>query len=64
MSPLVRWKLALFVIGMILWMWGYRTDDSYFRVAGIVVLLVAFLLRFVGRRPRSADTRKDDAPSP
>lgn len=64
MSPMVRWKLALFVIGMILWMWGYRTDDSYFRVAGIVVLLVAFLLRFVGRRPRSTDTRKDDAPSP
>ena len=64
MSPMVRWKLALFVIGMILWMWGYRTDDSYFRVAGIVVLLVAFLLRFVGRRPRSTETRKDDAPSP
>ncbi len=64
MSPLVRWKLALFVMGLILWTWGYRTDDSYFRVAGIIVLLVAFLLRFVARRGPSREGRKDDAPSP
>ena len=61
---MVRWKLALFVIGLILWIWGYRTDDSYFRIAGIVVLLVAFLLRFVRRRAGATDTQKDDAPSP
>ena len=61
---MVRWKLALFAMGLILWTWGYRTDDSYFRIAGIVVLLVAFLLRFVRRRPPAPDTRKDDAPSP
>jgi hypothetical protein len=64
MSPIVRWKLALFVMGLILWTWGYRTDDSYFRIAGIVVLLAAFLLRFVRRGPASADTRKDDASNP
>ena len=64
MSPIVRWKLGLFVMGLILWTWGYRTDDSYFRLAGIVVLLVAFLLRFVRRRPASPDTRKDDASNP
>jgi hypothetical protein len=64
MNSLVRLKLALFVIGLILWTWGYRSDDSYFRIAGIVVLLVAFLLRFVGRRPRAPDTRKDHPPSP
>ena len=61
MSPIVRWKLALFVMGLILWTWGYRTDDSYFRIAGIVVLLVAFLLRFVRRRPAPTEARKDDA---
>ncbi|HJU68663.1 MAG TPA: hypothetical protein VJ650_10505 [Gemmatimonadaceae bacterium] len=64
MSTLVRWKLALFVMGLILWIWGYRTDDSYFRIAGIVVLLGAFLLRFVRRRPAATDPRKDDPSSP
>ncbi|HJR68378.1 MAG TPA: hypothetical protein VJ802_18250 [Gemmatimonadaceae bacterium] len=64
MNPMVRWKLALFVIGLILWAWGYRTDDSYFRVAGIVVLLIAFLLRFVRRRAPAAEARKDDVSSP
>ena len=64
MITLVRLKLALFVIGLILWTWGYRSDDSYFRIAGIVVLLVAFLLRFVGRRPRSGEPRKDPPSSP
>jgi hypothetical protein len=63
-NQLVRVKLALFVIGLILWTWGYRSDDSYFRIAGIVVLALAFLLRFVGRRPRAPDPRKDDTPSP
>lgn len=64
MNSMVRLKLALFVIGLILWMWGYRTDESYFRIAGIVVLLVAFLLRFVRRRPAATEPRKDDGPSP
>lgn len=64
MNPMVRVKLALFVIGLIVWMWGYRTDDSYFRIAGIVVLLVAFLLRFVRRAPAATETRKDDGSSP
>jgi hypothetical protein len=64
MNPMVRLKLALFVIGLILWTWGYRTDDSYFRIAGIVVLLIAFLLRFVRRRRAETEARKDDASSP
>lgn len=64
MNTLVRMKLGLFVIGLILWTWGYRSDDSYFRIAGIVVLLVAFLLRFVRRRPRSGEPGKDPPSSP
>ena len=64
MNAMVRLKLALFVIGLIVWMWGYRTDDSYFRIAGIAVLLVAFLLRFVRRSPAATEPRKDDGSSP
>jgi hypothetical protein len=64
MNTLVRIKLALVVIGLILWFWGYRTDDSYFRIAGIIVLLVAFLLRFVRRRHRRAEPEKTEPPAP
>jgi hypothetical protein len=64
MTTLIRIKLALFVIGLIIWFWGFRADDSFLRIAGIVVLLIAFLLRFVGRRPRPPEARKDDPSSP
>ena len=64
MSNLVRIKLALFAIGLILWAWGYRSGDSYFRVAGIVVLLAAFLMRFVGRRPRAPEVPKNPPSAP
>jgi hypothetical protein len=62
-NRLVRLKLALVVIGVIIWVWGYRVDDSYLRIVGIVVLLIAFLLRFVRRRP-PPESRKDEPPAP
>ena len=63
MNKLVRIKLALVVMALIIWAQGARTDDSRLRIAAIVILLVAFLLRFVGRRRRPRDTEPDD-PSP
>lgn len=64
MTTLVRVKLALVVIGLIIWFQGYRTDDSWLRVTGIIVLLVAFLLRFAGRRrpARSEDDKEEPPP--
>jgi hypothetical protein len=63
-SALVRLKLALVVIGLIIWAWGYRTDDSFLRVSGIVVLTMAFLLRFVRRRKRDSEAADDPTPPP
>ncbi|HEU5184151.1 MAG TPA: hypothetical protein VFU01_06265 [Gemmatimonadaceae bacterium] len=64
MTTLIKVKLALVVIGLILWAWGYRVDDSFLRVSGIAVLLIAVLLRFAGRRPRASDSPGDKRPTP
>jgi hypothetical protein len=63
-NTMVRLKLALVVIALVIWTWGYRVDDSFLRVVGIVVLLIAFLLRFVGRRRRAPEPSKDQPPPP
>jgi hypothetical protein len=63
-NRLVRLKLALVVVGVIIWAWGFRVDDSFLRVVGIVVLLIAFLLRFVGWRSRRSEARKEEPPPP
>ena len=64
MSTMVTVKLALVVIGLIIWFQGYRIDDSRLRVTGIIALLVAFVLRFVGRRrpARGEDDREGPPP--
>ena len=64
MSTLVTLKLGLVVVGLIIWAWGYRTDDSFLRISGIVVLTIAFLLRYVGRRARTVEAPKDPPPPP
>ena len=64
MTTLVKLKLALVAVGLIIWAWGYRTDDSFLRISGIVVLTIAFLLRFVGRRPRASDATEYPPPPP
>ena len=54
----VKWlipvRLILFAIGIVVWGYGYRADESRIRLAGIIVLVVALLLRFVR-------ARRDDA---
>jgi hypothetical protein len=64
MTNLVRLKLALVIIGLIVWTWGYRVDDPFLRVVGIAALLIAFLLRFVGRKPRTPEAPKNEPPAP
>jgi hypothetical protein len=64
MNTLLRAKLALVVMGLIIWFQGYRTDESWLRVTGIIILLVAFLLRFAGRRRPARGDDDKEAPPP
>jgi hypothetical protein len=64
LTTLVRLKLGIAAVGLIIWAWGYRTDDSFLRISGIVVLTIAFLLRFAGRRTRASDAPEDPPPPP
>ncbi|MGQ0712938.1 MAG: hypothetical protein ACT4PJ_04310 [Gemmatimonadaceae bacterium] len=61
---IVRIKLALVVIALIIWAQGARTEDPWLQGAAIVILLIAFLLRFVGRRRRTEDTEPDEPSTP
>ena len=44
-------KLALAVIGLILFGWGIRVDAESYRWVGIGFVLVAWLMRFTSRKP-------------
>jgi hypothetical protein len=46
MTRLSHVKLGIAVIGVVLWGYGVRVDDSTFRIIGIVFLAAAALLRF------------------
>lgn len=52
MNPLSHVKLALAVIGLILFGYGVRADHDGLRWGGIGFLAAAVLLRFIGRRRR------------
>jgi hypothetical protein len=51
-------KLGLAVVAIGVWGYGARVDDGRFRLAGMVVLAVAFALRFL---PRTLRERLDGA---
>ena len=53
MSPITIAKLALMLIAALLLAWGFRSDDSALRWAGIAFLFIALILRFFKpRNPR------------
>lgn len=53
MTALTRAKLALALIGVVLFAAGIRFEDGRLRFVAIAFVAAAWLLRFV--RPRSAD---------
>jgi len=53
MTRITAAQLVLAAVGIVVWGWGTRVGDPRFGWAGIALLAVASLLRFVkGRRPR------------
>jgi hypothetical protein len=52
-STLTQLKLGFATLGLLVWAYGYRVDDSMLRLIGIVFLAIAVGLRFV--KPRSRD---------
>ena len=55
MTLLMQLRVALAVIGVIVWGYGVAQDESRVRLVGIVVLLFALLLRFTPKRFQRED---------
>lgn len=50
MTRLLVGRLVVTLIGIAVWGYGQRTEQPQVRVAGIVILAVALLLRFAPKR--------------
>lgn len=57
MTGLTRVKLLVAGAGIIMWGLGVRLQDRRVTWVGVVILAVAFLLRFVGRREGRRERR-------
>ena len=52
MSTITWVKLAIAVVGITIWAYGFRQEDSVIRWIGIAVIAMAALMRFYRPRPR------------
>ena len=50
MSPVLIARLVLAAIGVLVWGYGQRIDQPNLRLAGIAILAISLLLRFVPKR--------------
>lgn len=50
MRRLLLVRTVLGLVGVVVWGYGYRTDDASLRLAAIGILAVTLLLRFVPKR--------------
>lgn len=48
MSRLIQLRLGLALIGVVIWAYGYRADDTMLRWIGIGFLAGSVVLRFAG----------------
>ena len=56
MTQLTTLKLALAAVGILIWFFAHRAGDERLRWVGIALLVIAVLLRFVGRRRREPES--------
>jgi hypothetical protein len=49
-NRLTQLKIALAVVGLAVWGVGARLDDAWIRVAGMVIVALAVVLRFLPAR--------------
>lgn len=52
MKPLDTLKLSLLLAAILVWFLGFRMQSQPFMLAGIVLVVVAFALRFVKAPPK------------
>ncbi|GMV08273.1 MAG TPA: hypothetical protein PKC83_01070 [Gemmatimonadaceae bacterium] len=55
MGTVTKAKLALTVMGLIFFAAGVRLDDARLRVIAIVLVAVAWAMRFIKSKPASSD---------
>jgi hypothetical protein len=51
-TPVMQARIGLAIIGIVVWGYGVLKDEPRVRLAGIIVLAVSLVLRFLPRRPR------------
>ena len=50
LRQLLMLRIILGAIGVAIWGYGYRTDDASIRVAGMAILVVVLLMRWIPKR--------------
>ena len=50
LRQLLMLRIILGAIGVAIWGYGYRTDDANIRVAGMAMLVVVLLMRWIPKR--------------
>ena len=53
MTRLMQARLALAIMGIVIWGYALAVDDARLRLVGIIVLMLSLVLRFFGRRDRN-----------
>jgi hypothetical protein len=58
MRRLLLARTVLAALGVVVWGYGYRVDDPGMRLAGIAILAISLLLRFVPARWLGGDRER------
>ena len=61
MTTVTRLKLGLAIIGLLVFAWGVRMEQSRLRAIGIAFVAVAWVLRFV-KTPRREEQQASSGP--